>query len=266
MYASFLLWIRLSICSLALFTASIFDLVEREIPDSVWLSSGPLLALLTALWLYREPALIPMALLSMALAFSLSVALFYSGLMGGADSKAIALVAIAFPLGPGQEHRGPLYVHPFLPLASFLNALALSTLMAFYMLFRNLAWKLRTGLSFFGGLEGPWYVKALVLLSGYKVEARRLLELKDVFPLELVEEAGGPGPVRRRLALSMGLGDEERLEALREAVRKGLVEDYVWISPGLPMVAFITVGFLLAYYIGDLLTYALRAILTSLLA
>ena len=237
--------------------ASFFDLRTRQVPDKVWLLPAPLSAALTALWLAYEPWELSNVLLSLGLVALIGVLGYYSGLMGGADAKALFFIAISTPI----YRYGPLLpMHPFPPVATFSNALALSGLSPIYMLVRNLAWRLRTGRSFFEGIEASPLAKALALLAGYKMRVEELREAEFVFPMEVVAEEGGAP--RRKLVVFVRLREEEELfRRAVKAVEEGTIRDYIWVSPGLPLVFFITVGYLLALAIGDLLFYLVFTIL-----
>ena len=242
--------------------ASLFDLREREIPDKVWLLSGPPLAFLTALSLALGHEPIWPTAISMLLSFAIGLLVYFSGLAGGADAKTMFFLAIACPI----NHLEPaLASHVMLPLASFSNSLLFSSLSSLALLIKNLAWKLRTGRGLFEGFEriSP-LTKALVLISGYKMRAGDLAKAKFVFPLEvLVEEKGR---LVRQLVLVVRLREGEEVLNLKKALDLGLLseEDYVWVSPGLPLVVFLTAGFLTAIFLGDLLFLLVLSVLNAL--
>ena len=261
LFLSWILWMtRLSLCLATLIAASAFDLTRREVPDVLWTVMAPPMALLTALWLLRNPGYTWLALLSILLAALLAALIYYTGLMGGADAKALVVVALACPLnGPWTILPG----HLFTPLATFSNALFLSVLMAICLFVRNLAWKAKTGLPLFKGLQAPLAVKVLVMLTGFKMRSQEVLEgRKHVFPLEVIREDGS-----RELTVALKIDAfYERLDELREISDSVLLPDYIWVSPGLPMIVFITVGFLLAFFLGDLLFSAILALIRVFLA
>ena len=256
----FLCWLtRACVCSATLIVASALDLRSREIPDELWLFASPITGILTALWLYGEPYLLPLALLSLALAAVIAALIYYSGLTGGADAKALAFIAISMPLLQPEYFRPALAMHPFLPVASFSNALVFSVLYSIYLLAKNAYWRLSTGRPFFENVEGPLIARALVLIAGYKVRREEFLRSRFLFPLEA--PAGGG---KRKLILVARL-DEERDRELREWLASVDEPEYIWVSPGLPFVVFLTAGFLMALLHGDVLFHALFKLLEKLL-
>ncbi|HDJ26520.1 MAG TPA: hypothetical protein ENF34_04325 [Candidatus Bathyarchaeota archaeon] len=257
---SFLSWLlRACICSTALVIASALDIKCREIPDELWLAAGPITGALTLFWLLERPNLAPMAVLSISLAALIAALIYYSGLTGGADAKALVFIAISMPLTQEEFLSTILAEHPFLPMASFSNALVLSVLLSMGILARNLAWRLRTGEPFFEGLEGSALTKALVLISGYKVRKEDFLRSSFLFPLEAPSGSGG-----RRLTLVVRL-DEEREREVRGWLAEFQGPEYVWVSPGLPFVVFLTGGFILALVHGDVLFHAIHRTIKFLL-
>lgn len=105
--------------AIALTYASFQDIKTREIDDRVWLLVIPLGAILTAIEIFTTPGY-PLLLsgLSIILSVILALALFYAGLYGGADAKALIAIAATLPLPPYTQ-----FISPFYPLAVFGNAL-----------------------------------------------------------------------------------------------------------------------------------------------
>ena len=100
-----------------LVVGSIWNLKTREVDDKVWLLYGPLGVALTAVRVVLDPSLLVLVGISFAIAFITSMGLFYFGLTGGADAKAIICLGLTLPLPPSSWL--PLIgfsVHPFFPL------------------------------------------------------------------------------------------------------------------------------------------------------
>ena len=256
---SFFLWAtRVSVCTIALCIASIWDIRHREIPDRVWAISTPVNLVLLIWELMLDPSDLPLVLISISITCLTSLLIYYSGLAGGADAKALALMAVSCPI---NRHEPLFSSHPFVPMMAFSNALLFSISSSLLILMKNLAWKLRTKRPLFEGLEAPPVVKILALLSGYKIRLKDLPKTKFVFPMEVFIEEDGR--VRRKLGLVVKVGDYADLEGL---LRSGVdLPDYIWVSPGLPMVVFLTAGFVSAITLGDLLFHLLFSLLKLIL-
>ncbi|MFA7080745.1 MAG: prepilin peptidase, partial [Candidatus Bathyarchaeia archaeon] len=81
--------------------ASWSDFKTREVSNKVWVFYAPvaLLLSLTQLILYNFSQL-PLYGLSFGVTAGISLLLFYSGVFGGADSKALMCIALALPFAP----------------------------------------------------------------------------------------------------------------------------------------------------------------------
>ena len=246
---------RIAVSLIFLGYASWSDIKTREVSNKVWLLYAPLGLILTLFegLLYEDYDYWLSAGISIALTFTLAVSLFYLGAFGGADAKAFMCLALAFPTRPGAIWNIQIVsLYKLFPVIVFTNSMLLAALSIFYMLLRNFLWKLRKGRKLFEGLEKePFWKKILIILCGYKTSIEKLKEKDFYFPLEDVEE--NKDGVKRFIVVFSG--DEERsriLARLEGYIKKGIVDRHIWASPGLPMLVFITLGFIVALFFGDL--------------
>jgi hypothetical protein len=82
----------------------------------------------------------------------------------------------------------------------------------------------------------------------------------ELIPIEDVSE-NGKTPVRKMRVFVPA--EEDRnvvLDRLEEYVSRGVVPTELWVTPGLPMLVFITIGFAATLVIGDILFYAIYSI------
>jgi preflagellin peptidase FlaK len=193
--------------------------------------------------------------------FALSVVLFYAGAFGGADAKAFICISIAHPVHP-QNFVKALSDSPLIfPITVFTNAVLLAAFTTLYILLRNLLWKLKTSRKLFDGFEKESFGrKALTLISGYKVSPAELKKKEYLYPLEDVEK-GRSNDVKRRLVVVPK--DEERagiVKRVLDAIYNERIKGEVWATPGLPMLVFITAGFTVALFLGDIVWIFCRSI------
>jgi len=246
--------------------ASWSDWKSREVSNKVWVVMAPL-ALVSTLFQFVvfSPQLLPLYALSFAITATLSVALFYVGAFGGADAKALMCLALALPTYPSSLFQfNVLYVFrvsPVLPITVFSNGVLLAALTVVYAVLRNSLWKLRTGGKFFVGFEkeSTWR-KVLVFLTGYKVKAAAL-EKRHMYPLEDIGTKETGESERRLLVLPKDEKLEGTVERILSATREGRLQNWVWATPGLPLLVFITTGLIVALIFGDLVWILLRFIL-----
>ena len=231
-----LLEIRLTLCGAMFITSAYFDLKTREVGDKLWWIFGALgLALTTTeILLGYEPNLL-LYLISTALAGGVGFALYYVGFYGGADAKALLVCALLAPL-----FRGNPILHPFTPLIVLVNSAILTSALAIYYGISNII-RILKGEKIFEGLEHePLHRKALACLLGFKAKGR-----VGPFYFQMEKEEDG---IRRF--------DFALLRAYEEFTAK----EGIWVTPGIPLLAFMAAGFVVAIIFGDLLAYILEAL------
>lgn len=253
---------RVFLCLAFLVYASWSDYKTREVSNKVWAFFAPLaFALASFQFLMFAPESLYNYALSFIITSALSVALFYAGAFGGADAKALICLSLALPSYPTYLLQPPQnIVSPIFPIIVFTNAVLLAALTVVYAILRNLVWKSRNEKGLFEGLEEESVGrKVLTLLCGYKVKITQLETGEHLYPLEdtYVTETGES---RRRLLIFPK--DEEResiVERISKAVSGGKLEKEVWVTPGLPMLIFITAGLIVALTFGDIIWLIFRS-------
>lgn len=252
------------ILSLIIMTyASWSDWKKREVTNRVWVVFAPsAFALTTVQYVLLHQELLSVYALSFAVTFGIATVLFYAGAFGGADAKALMCLALALPYYPIDLLSHVPFFSPVLPLTVFSNAVLLAALTVVYALLRNLFWGLRKGGKLFEGFESQsLWRKLVVLVTGYKIELADLEKKAHVFPIEdiTVKESGKD---ERLLLLFPKDETQEAITArLRSAGQGGKIKDGVWVTPGLPLLIFITAGLIIALLFGDIIWLLLRFVL-----
>jgi preflagellin peptidase FlaK len=261
---------RVSVTAAFLIYASWSDYKTREVSNRVWAIYAPIAIVLSLaeLLLYDSSKL---ALFGISVGFTVGLAflLFYSGAFGGADSKALMCIAFALPFAPalftpilGSGSLSPISQFIF-PLTIFSNAVLFAAASCIYMMLRNLVWHKKTGKKMFAGTlahESLWK-KVVILITGYKVTVAKLKEKWHVFPMEDVEDDGENALKRKLVVVPHDEGRDKIVERLSNAAQAGKIDAYVWATPGLPMLIFITLGLIVALLFGDMVWLLVRFIL-----
>jgi Flp pilus assembly protein protease CpaA len=172
--------------------ASVPDVREREVPNKVWVLSIPPCLILVLLDFEGGNVMISAILISLALALTLGLLLFYFGFYGGADVKGLVLIAIAAPAYPYGDTSLLRLIFPVPFVLIFFLSSLLTALFPASILIWNLAdkWKGRDPL---GGIGEKNHFKRLLLLA----TCRRISfkKLKDegskYLPAEKVVEENG---------------------------------------------------------------------------
>jgi preflagellin peptidase FlaK len=249
--------------------ASWSDYKTREVSNRVWAIYAPIAIVLSLseLLLYDSSKIVLFGI-SVGLTVGLAFLLFYSGAFGGADSKALMCIAFALPFAPVTlftpilaEGLSPISQVIF-PLTIFSNAVLFAAASGIYMLLLNLVWHKKNGKKLFTGTlahESMWK-KAVILITGYKVTVARLKEKWHVFPMEDVDDREN-ALQRKLVVIPNDEGRDKIVERLSNAVQAGKIDTYVWATPGLPMLIFITLGLIVALLCGDMVWLLVRFIL-----
>jgi preflagellin peptidase FlaK len=247
---------------LFLLYASWSDLKTREVSNWVWVFYAPIglaLSLILLFVLDFSYDMLYLFSISVGVTSALALALFYVGAFGGADAKALICISFTLPFYPSHFISFTSTTLIF-PLSVFSNAIIIAALSVLYVLLRNAFWRQRTGRRLFENLEDESNGrKILALLSGYKIPITKLKN-SFLYPLEDVQVSEGGEPKRKLLTFPK---DEEREEIVNRVLTasEGEKNEYVWATPGLPMLVFITAGLITALILGDFVWIALTHLL-----
>jgi len=241
--------------------SSWYDFKTREVPNKVWAAYAPTAVALTLLQFYVDSSvdygLIPYAwLISIGITTAISLILFYAGFFGGADAKALICLGLALPIYPSIVSGYLTGIVPFFPLAVLGNAVLAASLLVLGIAGYNTIQLIKENGRLFEGLENePVWSKILAFATGFKVSSQKLKDGSHYMLLEQFSR-GENGEVVRQLRLFPALEeesseeDEERFEELLNEV-----DGKVWVTPGLPFLIFITLGFVAALFVGDFISW-----------
>jgi preflagellin peptidase FlaK len=237
-----------------LFYASWQDYRSREVSNKVWVFYAPFGLTLTLLhvFLMRDLSLLLVLGISILVFAGITIPLFYLGFFGGADVKAFLCVALAMPFAPRPPF--PLWgvVSPLYGMSIFGNAVIISALTAVAMVLYNLVWYISTGRSLFAGLSHEPTIKKLVaMFTGYKVPVSVFKHKQHLAPMEALSK-GANGQIIRTLRLFIRT-DEDREAILAQIEEFVENQQLIWVTPYLPFIVFITLGFVVTLLIGDII-------------
>lgn len=236
--------LRIATCACMLAIASILDIKSREIPDKVWLAFGGMGLAITALAL-ADPsapsvaadkiAFIVHYIIGIALVSAVGYATYKAGLFGGADPKALLAIAMTLPTFE------PTYkLHDFPALTVFSNALIISLAGMFYNVVRNSA-SLAKGIPIFEGLAENGMRKILAFTVGFSSNSSG----KYLFAMEKSDESG-----KRKFVFNPAQYDEFAQNN----------DKRMWVTPALPFIVYIAIGFAVTLAAGDLFAILIQSI------
>ena len=242
----------ISVTLFFLAVGSALDLKTREVSNKLWLISGPIGILLSVSRLMIEPSWLILTLASIGLTTLVSFGLFYLGLFGGADAKAIICLGLALPLIPSSPEPLIGYLHPFFPIVVVIVGFVCSMSVALWLGLQNLASYLRQGRQMFEGLrQEPIWRKALASITGYPTDVSKLRSTIYLYPIEEVVEDSEGAHRRFHLFFSAETDRDQMVSKFIESLLKVSSPSKVWVSPGLPMIVFIFLGLIITLVLGD---------------
>jgi preflagellin peptidase FlaK len=209
-------------------------------------------------------SLLPFFGLSVGLTFFIAFLLFYSGGFGGADSKAFMCIALALPFSTNllispliSQGISPLAQLLF-PIVIFSNSVLIAAASAGFILLRNLFQRLVENKQFFeGDLKSESLgKKIMVLITGYRMPISKLKEKWHIYPMEDIETIESASK-RKLIIVPKEEGRNEIIDRLNRAIEKKEISDYIWSTPGLPMLVFVTIGLIIAIFFGDIVWVAI---------
>lgn len=249
--------------------ASWSDYKTREVSNRVWAVYAPIaLALCLVQFSFFAPSELPLYALSFGVTSGLALLLFYAGGFGGADSKALMCIALALPFAPLilltpliADGISPTSQIVF-PITVFGNAVLFAAASGIYMVLRNVIWHKKTKITMFPGTLASEGIskKLLVLITGYKMSVSKVKEKWHLFPMEDIDDQS-VGLSRKLVVVPREEGRDRIVERLTEAANTGKIDNYVWATPGLPMLIFVTLGLIAALTIGDFVWLLVRFVM-----
>lgn len=218
--------INLSIASVMLIFTSYLDMKKREVPDKVWLIFGGIGAALQVYEVLSGDTSVIQLGISVVLATVIGMGLYFFGFYGGADGKALIAVGVLLPV-----FNPSVGLYSIAPLIVLTNGVLLSILLPIGILLFNLTRLLRKE-PIFEGFAEPWYRKALACFLGYKQTGK---PREFQFAMEKNDVSGAA----KKFQFSMMQDDFE-------------TNGNTWVTPGIPLLVFFTVGFFVMLGYGDL--------------
>ena len=215
-----------------LLCGSYSDLKSREVNDNVWITFGIIglgINFIQFIIFGLESISPIISIISFAVSSGLAIFLYILRFYGGADAKAIIVLAIILPTYPMTYE-----LHPIAPLAVLTNGLFIALILPLGYLILNIM-KIMKKERIFEGFETESFSRKLVAsLLGYRTR--------------------NIGESNFLLIMEQKIGDKKRFDfrMLNDSF-EFTSKANTWVTPGIPLLLFITVGFLLTMYPGDLL-------------
>ena len=223
------------------------DIKRREVDDAVWTLSIPAALSISACEAglgIIDPFLLAS---SLALALFMGLLLYRFGLYGGADVKALLLIASAYPSYPPDTSLPLWRLFPLPLLAAVAAATLLSAAYPISILISNLMLMARGDDPLRGVEEENPFKRLLLLMTARRIPIEELKGSLKHFPAERIYVEGGV-PKRKPILFVHAEADVDGM--VEELMKhKELYGDGVLASPTIPMIAFLEAAFILLSFI-----------------
>jgi preflagellin peptidase FlaK len=241
--------LKIVFCTPFLLYACYSDIKKRSVTNKVWLAmlAGCIFFISYEFSLYKELILRPL-IFSAGFIIILAYLLFYIGAFGGADAKALMVMSLIIPTYPVFQVLGYAFplnkpIYDIFALSILANAALLMVVVPIGLALYNLA---ETGLNF----DHPAYI-----FMGYKTRISNLAG-KHIRLIQGFEKTDG-----RVISFFKWGGmeiNEKTIRELKDLSGKCLIKDEVWVTPELPFMIPITLGFFTAVFYGDMMFELIR--------
>jgi preflagellin peptidase FlaK len=249
--------LRVLVATFILGYSCVTDWKVRRAPNELWYLMGGIGALfnLYAFW-QNDFSLNFLIWLGAGVLFiwALVYFIFKVGGFGGADAKALIAIAIMFPLYPAITLAGFDFpfaggiMSPVFALAVLGNAVALNIVVPLCMFLYNLTTT----------PAGELLANPMGAFTGYKA---RIGELKGKHLRLMHHYDETDDKVSKRWVFKGSEIDEYSLGELAKWRDAGKIGDKVWVTPKLPFLIPITLGFLAAVFYGDILMQVISTLM-----
>jgi len=156
--------------------------------------------------------------------------MFYIGIFGGADAKALICLSVALPTNPFPLRLPFFSLNPIFPVMVIYTAYFLSASTIFCILTKNIAWKYVKGKQLFENIEGLSPLKKLLaVLTGYKTDLETLRKKVYLYPMEEVTTLDGMVHRSLKLFVSAETDRDDAVKSLEDSVDPYQISD-VWVT------------------------------------
>jgi len=239
--------IKTLIAIIGLLAASIQDYKTRIIDNRIWIAMISIGVIVTVYEILKYGTYIFVAI-GVLPTLILSGILWFLGLYGGADVKALISLSLLLPYPPFPT-RNPVFVS--FPLTVFINANILSLSLPVFNLIHN-SFLLIKKKPIFEGFDEPFHRKLIAVIVGRPIESSKA------------------GKVRFHAIMEKNINGAKKFVFLPEIEsyikrRDIFGNNYVWVTPGIPFIVFLTFSLILSLLYGDLTIALLVRIVNPIL-
>jgi len=255
--AQIMLYIQIATVVGCLLAGSFFDLVKREVSDIPWIVMGGIGIISTIIFIIfvEEKNHYGMLIgINIGVGILVSVLLYYTGIMGGADAKALMALSLNTAIYPFNLELTSLQVYAYIPSIFNIFFNWLLAMVIFYplpLLFYNLYLK-TTGLKLFENTTANFSSKILMLISGYLTPVEKAKNRNNVVYSEVYDEKKEKWEIKHFIQVQEVEEEEKFKKEIEEKIEKTKRKN-IWVKVLPPGIVFLLIGYIVNLFMGNVL-------------
>ncbi len=254
-----MLLIQMGTVILCLLFGSYMDLRKREVSDIPWIIMAVVGLITTIVYIIfstdkgRDGTFIG---INFALGIAIGLVLYYTGMMGGADAKAIMALSLNTAIYPFTFVLTslPIYDTFFAPLifSTFFNwLLALVLIYPLPLLFYNIYLKFKKQ-KLFENTNANFASKFLMMISGYLISVEKAKNRADIVYSEVYNAEEEEWEIKHFMQVPE-IEEEEEYKAQVETFIQKTNREKIWVKVLPPGIVFLLIGYILNIFLGNIL-------------
>ncbi len=251
-----MLYIQMSVVIVCLLFGSIMDLIKREVSNIPWIImtvTGIITSIVLIVFAADKGKVGTMFGVNIGVGIVMGLLLYYTGVMGGADAKAVMALSFntpvyffnfAFLLAPIYNWVPPIF-------NTFFNWLL--AMVIFYplpLLFYNIYYKLK-GNVLFEKSDGNFASKILMLISGYLIPVEKAKDRHDIVYSEEYDEDTEKWEIKHFMQVVEVEEEEEFKKEVEEDIEK-TGRKKIWVKVLPPGIVFLLIGYVVNILLGNI--------------
>jgi hypothetical protein len=238
------------------------DLIKREISDIPWIImavEGVITTIIILIFannssLYTRRQIGILVAINIVVGVVIGYLLYYTGIMGGADAKALMALSINSSVYPFLIGVTQLEIYRFMPSTfnTFFNWLL--TMVIIYplpLLFYNIYLKSK-GTKLFENTNANFASKFLMMISGYLIATEKAVNRTDIVYSEIYEEEDEKWEIKHFMQVQEIEEEEEFKKEIEEKIKE-TDRKKIWVKVLPPGIVFLLIGYIINLVAGNIL-------------
>jgi len=252
-----MLLIQMGTVILCLLFGSYMDLRKREVSDIPWIIMAVVGLITTIIYIIftenkgEDGTIIG---INLGVGIVIGLVLYYTGMMGGADAKAIMALSLNTAIYPFKLAFTDGVVYNIVPpvFNTFFNwLLALVLIYPLPLLFYNIYLKIKKQ-KLFENTNANFASKILMMISGYLISVEKAKNRTDIVYSEVFNEEDEEWEIKHFMQVPEIEEEDKYKKKVEEKIKKTKREN-IWVKVLPPGILFLLIGYLLNIFLGNIL-------------